>query len=271
MVNDFIQTYFINPILYGTGYNIYNTTVYAVLLIVSVYAVYKLLKKLKIRIDNKFLIGVFPFVALGGILRAFQDASVVVNPFLITPLIYFSIFFIAFAALLLSKGIEKLLRKEYYKIWALIGALACLTVLSQMGFVNITALLLVSAIFVGWCAVFFVAKKVFRRYKKVNAFLTNQNILLSLVHMFDATTTFVALYFFSYWEQHVVPSFVINILGPASMFLLKLPIVVAVLYLLDKELYKKQDLEKRNMIKLAILVLGLGTGLRNLLRLVMGV
>ena len=50
---------------------------------------YKLLIRLKIRIDNQFLIGVFPFVALGGILRAFQDASTVVNPLLVTPLIYF--------------------------------------------------------------------------------------------------------------------------------------------------------------------------------------
>ena len=268
MVNDFIETYFINPILYGTGYNIYNTLVYALVLILSVYAVYKLLIRLKIRIDNQFLIGVFPFVALGGILRAFQDASTVVNPLLVTPLIYFLIFFIAFTTLLASKGIEKLLKKQYYKTWALIGFVSCLFVLSQMTFVNITALVLVAGIFAAWCAAFFVIKR-FNKNKKISNFLTNQNIFLILVHMFDATTTFVALQFFSYWEQHVVPSFVINIFGPVSMFLLKLPIVILVLYLLDTELRK--DVQKRDMIKLAILVLGLGPGLRNLLRLIMGV
>ena len=268
MVNDFIETYFINPILYGSGYNIYNTLVYAIILILSVYVVYKLLIRLNIKIDNKFLIGVFPFVALGGILRAFQDASTIVNPLLVTPLIYFLIFFIAFTTLLASKGIEKLLKKEYYKTWALIGFVSCLLVLSQMTFVNIIALFLVIKIFSIWCAALFMIKR-FNKNKKISKFLTNQNIFLILVHMFDATTTFVALQFFSYWEQHVVPSFVINVLGPVSMFLLKLPIVVLVLYLLDKEMQK--DLQKRDMIKLAILVLGLGPGLRNLLRLVMGV
>ena len=47
-MQDFFQTYFIDPVMQGTGYNIYNTLVYALLLVIAVFATYKLLKKMKI-------------------------------------------------------------------------------------------------------------------------------------------------------------------------------------------------------------------------------
>ncbi|MDI6721605.1 MAG: DUF63 family protein, partial [Candidatus Aenigmarchaeota archaeon] len=47
----FFETYFIEPVLNGTGYNIYNTAVYAFLLIIAAFLTYKLLKILKIEID----------------------------------------------------------------------------------------------------------------------------------------------------------------------------------------------------------------------------
>ena len=45
---DFFQQYFIDPVMQGTGYNIYNTLAYALILILAVFATYKLLKKMKI-------------------------------------------------------------------------------------------------------------------------------------------------------------------------------------------------------------------------------
>ena len=86
--------------------------------------------------------------------------------------------------------------------------------------------------------------------------------------MFDASTTFVALQFFPYFEQHVLPGFFISMFGPVAMFFIKLPVVAAVLYYLDKDM---NEPEKKNFIKIVILILGLGPGLRNFLRLGMGV
>jgi len=63
---DFFQQYFIDPVMQGTGYNIYNTLAYALILILAVFATYKLLKKMKISIDDRFVIGVLPYVILGG-------------------------------------------------------------------------------------------------------------------------------------------------------------------------------------------------------------
>ncbi len=43
-LSNFIKKYFISPFKEGTGYNIINTTVYAVLLALIVYFIYYLIK-----------------------------------------------------------------------------------------------------------------------------------------------------------------------------------------------------------------------------------
>ena len=283
---DFFQTYFIDPIRFNTGYNIVNTAVYALVFVALVFATYKLLRLLKIKIDKKFFLAIVPYVALGAILRAWEDLIEATNtipgifsPFtvldafgtarnllLITPLIYIFMFFLTLAALLVSIGIEKKTKMPYYKAWLAIGILLCLVGLSQLRIQEAFALFAMLGIFSVWAIALGGARIAFRN-SPVRKLLTKENTLLILVHMFDATTTFVALQFFPYFEQHVVAGFVISFLGPAGIFALKLPVVSAVLYYMDKEVQG----EKRNFLKIAVLVLGLGPGLRNFLRLVMGV
>lgn len=291
---NFLGTYFIDPILNGTGYNIYNTITYALLLVFFVYLVYRMLKRLGILIDRKFFIGIVPFIALGGILRALEDyfaASGVnkaladsaiggfifssqsgefVNILLITPVIYFTIFLLAAASLLLSR---KFMPGEYHKVWFASGAIVCLAATAMMRFTNYQAALLMAGITAIWAVLFIAAKKaaIMKGLNKLGEFFSKENTFLLSVHMFDATTTFTAIQFYPYTEQHVLPGFLIGIFGPAVMFALKLTVVAFVLYYTDKELNRKDDIEKRNFIKIAILVLGLAPGLRNFLRLVMGV
>ena len=54
---DFIQEYFVNPILYQdryAPYNVYNTAVYAIIAIAAVYFLYRILQKKGVLIDEKF-------------------------------------------------------------------------------------------------------------------------------------------------------------------------------------------------------------------------
>ena len=268
---DFFQQYFIDPLIQGTGYNIVNTLTYAVLLIIAVFATYTLLKKMKISIDNKFIIGVLPYVILGGLLRALEDATSYGILFK-TPIIYIVIFVIAFVALLASKIIEIITKRvSYYKIWSAIGIVLIVVGLTQVAFHVPFAFAAIITLAIFWTVLLIFLKKLSDRTHKLQKLFTWENTSLLAVHMFDATTTFVALQYFPYFEQHVLPSFLINIFGPAVMFVLKFVVVGAVLYVLDKELKDKKDLEKRKFIKLVILILGLAPGLRNFFRLVMGV
>src|SRR3989338_8113612 len=107
----FIDAFFIQPLVQGTGYNIVNTATFGIILIAAAFVVYKILKKLRIKIDRSFLIGVIPFVAMGGIFRAWEDlgeATGAARNFLfISPLIYVTIFVIAFVSLLAVVAIER--------------------------------------------------------------------------------------------------------------------------------------------------------------------
>ncbi|MFH0949299.1 MAG: DUF63 family protein [Candidatus Aenigmatarchaeota archaeon] len=279
MFQDFFQTYYIDPIKYGTGYNIVNTLTYAIILILAAFGTYKLLKKMQIKIDKKFFFAIMPFIALGGMLRAFEDLSETIaaakNPFLITPLIYFTVFAIALLSLIVSIIVRRYAKIGYHKTWFSIGTLSCIVVLLSMAMnarqIQPNALLIMAGISVMWLAVLYGVKLVTSK-TRMKGFMSTENFFLLFVHMFDATTTFTALQFFpNYFEQHVLPGFFINMFGPAVIFVLKFAIVGAVLYFLDKDLSKPQDIEKRNFLKIVIMILGLGPGLRNFFRLVLGV
>ena len=266
----FFETYFVEPVLTGSGYNIYNTAVYAVLLIAAAFLTYRLLRFMKIDIDRKFFFCILPYVALGGFLRGLEDyfefAGLAKNVFLITPLIYVSLFVIALASLMFSVLMQKWTKTPYHKIWFVLGVIFNIIVISQMRLESSFALFAMLGIAAGWVSLLFVA----RNFTRARTFLSDENMLIMGAHLFDATTTYVALAFFpNYFEQHVLPGFFIGFLGPASMFLLKLIVVPLVLYAIDKELSKEH--QKRTFLKIVVLILGLGPGLRNFSRLVMGV
>lgn len=281
-MQDFFQTYFIDPVMQGTGYNIYNTLVYALLLVIAVFATYKLLKKMKIFIDNKFAMGILPYIILGGLLRALEDAAIVKGFWFKSPIIYIVIFAVAFVSLFASKMIEKLSAKrkrvlQYHIVWAAIGFALVLVGLTQVTVKSSFALAAIVTLSIFWAVLLIFLKKLSCRRldkasklrKSIASLFSWENTSLLSVHMFDATTTFTAIQYFPYFEQHVLPSFLINIFGPAIMFVLKFVVVSIVLYVLDKELAKEQ--EKKKFIKIVILILGLAPGLRNFFRLVMGV
>jgi uncharacterized membrane protein len=305
---DIFKQYFVDPIYYNTGYNIVNTAAFAIMLVAAVFLTYKLLKIMKIRIDQKFFIGIMPFIAMGGILRAYEDmieavgiqpsdifkgftmidaAGITRNLLLITPLIYFSIFAVALLSLIAAKLLSR--KIAYWKIWFALGIVIDIIFISQLRFSSpfaFTAILLITAF---WIAATYTAKITASHFKieKIKQFLTKENMFVINIHLFEATTTFVALQFpkelgLSYFEQHVVAGFFINQLGPASFFLLKLLIVPLVLYYFDKEFSstannarsKKHIIdngEKKTFLKIIVSILGMGPGLRNFLRLVAGV
>lgn len=271
--NSFIEDFFIKPLVEGTGYNIVNTLTFALILIAAAFSVYKILKKIGIKIDKNFIIGVSPFIAMGGILRAWEDlaeaSGIKRNFLLVSPFIYISIFLIAFILLIVTFYLSKKIRFSYYKIWFVSGALIDIYFLSQLRFSDSFAFVMVIIITLFWIVLFALTKFISKSsFPRLNSFLTGENLFIILAHLFDAATTFVALQYLGYFEQHVLPSFVIGMFGAWTMFLLKLIVVPIVLYAFDKEL--KEELEKKTFLKMVVLILGLAPGLRNWLRMIGG-
>lgn len=255
-LEDFFQTYFVNPIVLNQGYNAINTAVYAIILVTAAYIIYKVLKKLKVKIDKRLAISVAPFVLLGSSARILVDSGITDTFLLITPLIYFVIFAITFSVLLLSRFLEKKFKIPYYKIMTSVGIILVIFPLSLLRISNASTIIYVLGFYIIWPIIFYLIK------------WSNANKVVASIQMFDATNTFVALYFFGYSEQHVVPNIFINLFGPWAFIPVKAIAVIAALILIDK--YSK-DKEFNNYLKLIIAILGGATSVRDFFRLVAGV
>jgi uncharacterized membrane protein len=112
------------------------------------------------------------------------------------------------------------------------------------------------------------------KWKKAAVFTSGVNLTIVFGQFTDAAATFIAIDYYNYWEKHVVPGFLIGVLDSAAvMFLLKVIALFFAIYVLDIAL--KEELKHHRqivpLIKLAVLVLGLAPGTRDMLRLAMGV
>jgi len=100
------------------------------------------------------------------------------------------------------------------------------------------------------------------------------DIMMIFAQYLDGTATFFGIQFFSYSEKHVLPGFMMSNTGSAwVMFMLKTIVIILILYLIEGPY--RTELEKHpvllNILKLAVIVLGLATGTRDCLRISMGV
>jgi uncharacterized membrane protein len=255
---DFIQKYFIEPIYQGTGYNVYNTIVYGLLLGLGIIAVDKLLRRLKVRIDMNFYIATLPFLTLASLLRSLTDAHILPTSFfLITPGIFLTIFFVTLSCLLAARIIERKKSIEYHK-----NMLACGLIL-----VIPPSLLLLLNIFV-WSPIIMIAGvtlassvfllalfKVLRIDKK-------EIYLMGSAHMLDASATFVGIQFYGYWEEHIFENYLISLGGPLVIFPLKIIILLLIIYVLEK-------IENNSFWYFAIFLLGYAPGLRDTFKIML--
>jgi len=250
----------------GHYYTLPNTIVYSLLFALAVYLVYKyILKKIKFKIDTRFILSLVPFIFLGGIMRSLEDATFYQGFLFVSPGIYITVFFITLGSLLLSLLLEKYTKKKYWKFMLAIGSVLCLYNLYQVSFFGIKnwfGVLVVLGLVGLWSLIFGLVHIKFPRY------LSRLNYPILVSHLFDGSATFVAVYFFSYVEQHVLPGFLIGLGGPWVMFPLKIFIVWPVLYLIDK--YVEED-ELKVWLKVGVLILGLALGTRDILRMGMSV
>lgn len=265
MSGDFLHTYFIEPLYYNDmAYNVYNTPVYALILVLAVFALYKVLKWLKVPIDRKFFIATTPFILLAAVLRVMRDSGMVTSPMYVSPLIYFLVFGITFTILLCSVGFSRMQKKiPYHYLMFLIGVMLLIGFGFNIRFPNYIVIFQI----VGLTAV--IAALLYGGYKLKPLLFTPMNVAIMTAAMFDAVSTFVGVDFYGYGEKHVLPNFFFGLAGGAWVMLpLKFVVVLFAVYVIDKI---EGDTFFKNFVKFAILTVTLGPGARNTLRLAMGV
>lgn len=73
------------------GYNVVDTLAYALILVPAVLLIYRVLERLQVRVDTRFVFMLTPFLVLGGAARALEDSQYFHKPLayaFISPLIY---------------------------------------------------------------------------------------------------------------------------------------------------------------------------------------
>ncbi|NJE47808.1 DUF63 family protein [Thermococcus sp. GR7] len=265
---EFFYRYFIEPIINNEGYNIVNTFVYAIILGIAVLLLYRLLKRMGIKIDEHFFKALIPYMILGPLMRAMTDVGILPRTYLtVSPGGYFVIAAFALASL--------------YVVWRHVGSGEKFYPLYRdFGYVLLGGLVFILLINLDkvnfrwevfkYFVPILIAAEAFIWVLSKKVKLVGDNSLLFYTHFYDATTTFVGIQFFGFWEQHVLARKLMELSGtPAVIYPEKLLILLPIVWILDREM-KDEDPELINFVKLAMFILGFGPGTRNLLITLMG-
>ncbi|HEY9246861.1 MAG TPA: DUF63 family protein [Candidatus Methanoperedens sp.] len=277
----YIYRYYISGIVNDESYNPVDTITYAILLGISIFGVLRLLDKLKIEVNERFIVSVVPFILAGSSLRVLEDSGFFSPPLkylFITPVIYFVIFAVTITLLAIAVNLEKKkMIKDYHPFFAGAGVVWTL--------INIAALIMIGNVenpvpaFAILMLGILITSAAYLISRTANfALLTDKlNISILFAHMLDASSTFIGIDWLGYYEKHVAPTFFIDLAAnytdhPALiMYPLKLLVFIPVLYMLDNQFDRVKEKKLINLMKFVILVLGLSPATRNTLRILMGV
>jgi len=284
-LRDFIFDYYINPIIHDTGYNPVNTLTWALILApLCLILVLKLLRRFGVAIDEAFIAAVSPYILLGAVLRVVEDAELISPPIsymLISPLIYLLLIIYVISLLLIT---YKLCHRRYKPVFASIGLISLIATLVIIIVFNhvhehlwlpwvIPAVIGISGT---------ITSIIYAIGTKLHLHFLHSRLNLAALgaHMLDAASSYIGIDLLGYHGKHVLENLIVSHTGTAAgMFILKLGILIPVLYILDTQLGDDSDSDRdtdtdtelRNILLLAIIIVGLGPAARNTLRIALGI
>lgn len=258
-MDEFFYRYFVDPILNYSGYNLVNTLAYASILIFAIFFVYKILEKLKIEVNGKFGLALLPWIALGSFLRVLEDYYNI-SYLLVSPFIYIMIFLVTFSFLLLSLLLEKKTEITYLNFFFSFGFIFAgisFTQIKIINFIAISQILSLDLLFLIF--IFALGDKA-----RITKTLFNKFTIFS--QLYDSSSTFVAVQFYGFKEQHVLPNFIISLMGGNWIFFIfiKFLAVLIFVYFVDSNV---KDKNLNNWLKLVVVILGVAQGTRDMLSL----
>lgn len=279
--------------LESSNYTVVQTIIYALLVLLGLYLLYRWLKVKKISIDTPLMLSSLSYIILGGLLHVVYDTVVYIygSPqnapawriLLTTPQVYILILVLAMIVLYVSYKLqEKKIVVSYVPIFAGVGTAASVISFVYLvvfgltsGFGNgipkfdLVVLLIVVGIAAGAVAILWAFLHYVCRWKYVSH---PMYLALMASHFLDSSATAFAidLHPIGYIEQHVVGGNLIALTGTAySMFLLKLAVLIPSIWILEKFRHEKGMEGLWHLIIFAMMVVGLGPGIRDLFRMVL--
>ncbi|MDD3753130.1 MAG: DUF63 family protein [Methanobacterium sp.] len=251
-----------NFIYLHPGYTTLNTIVFGIILSLVILLIIRMFRWIE-KDPKDLFIPLIPFIFFGASARALVDNGIYpLTYILVTPGIYVLTGLSAIFAVLASVFIEHKTGWNYRYIILAIGAGMCLPNIYHAPHLNPIASLQILGSWALISAPFILLSK------KWGLLRDKFNLSVLLAHLLDASTTFIAVDYYGYGEQHVLPNALTQLADTAFvMYPLKIAVILSALYVIDTYV---EDRIIRSMLKLAIFILGLAPGLRNFLSLSMG-
>jgi uncharacterized membrane protein len=292
------------------GYTLVSEAGYAIVLLFMLAGVLLLVRRLGIGTDREIFFALIPFVLFGGALRAVEDANDAVpadaaaaitypaNALIISPVIYVTVFVVTLIALLVSLWLsQRDVVTDYEPVLAAFGTVAFILTLCYLVFLSVTTPAVgfypqMLVLTLGISAA--IALGVFYAIERVKPALHAGTGYIGLAILWgqalDGTANVLASDWalaiglpFRYSAKHpinaiivgfteaIFPPSVINTIGDSWPFLLvKVILAVGVIWLFDAEIFEESP-RYALLLMLAILVVGLGPGTRDMLRATFGI
>jgi uncharacterized membrane protein len=308
--DQFIWKYFWGPIVsdalgYSATYNgviaeekftLISEIIYGFLIIIVLIGLYKLMKRWNILVNFNFLLAIMPYIIAGSFTRVLEDSEFFIQPLVylfITPIIYFQILLLFLFFLIIGFYIKNRFKNSYLTINStlFVGGIIYLIPFfyyTYQGFIdsklnlgyNVRFDVFILIIFLVLVIIFsvFLISKLLKKYQFFHIFSKPLNLAMISGHMIDGISSYISIYdplkmgLPSYYEKHPASDFIMDI-WPPLFPIIKFALIIIVIILFDI-IYKK-DFEKYprlvNLLKIGIFILGFAPGLRDLLRVMIGV
>jgi len=260
---EFLSRYFIQPIYSGEGYNVYNTIAYGLLLGAGILGLERVISRLGLRVERRFLLALLPFMVFASASRSLVDAGIFPrSAWLITPGIFISTTAIAFASLFIALSSRRFL--PYHYTMLILGAPLALyplyraltSVYHWEPLLYMAGLLPLSIL----AFIFLLRRLGYRElgHDGVKAVFG--------AHMLDATATVVGVEYYGFFEEHVFEDWLIGIAGTAYIIY---PLKLLVLVVVVEAIKNMVEGENRNYWYLVFFILGFAPGLRDTLTIIL--
>ena len=289
------HTAYYNGVRASEGYTLESEITYGLILVIAIFGIYKLLKKYDIKIDWRFALVLMPYILFGPTSRVLEDTGYFSEPFVywfISPLIYFQIAAYALFFLFLGYYLEKKYKRPKVTVNSVLfsGGLLCLLPslfligIWLLGYrwnettgVRFDVFLIVVGLIVLIVGLVYLIARRFSSNEKIAVYRNPLNLSMLVGHLLDGLTSYISIsdpfgMGLSYAEKHPASNMLLNIWGPLFP-IVKFVLIIVVIYVFDV-LYKSELKNYQrlvNLLKIGILILGFSPGLRDLLRVTMGV
>jgi uncharacterized membrane protein len=285
-----------NGVITNEGYTMVSEITYGIILIFAIYLIYKLLKKLEIKVDWRFALVLMPYILYGPITRVLEDTGFFDEPFVywfISPLIYLQTAFLAIFFLLIGYYFEKKFKITKINVNSVLFVGGFILLISSLipiaqwltgdrwGIttgIRFDIFELIIGIIISITGIIFAIGFIFRKNENIAKLKNPLNLAMIFGHLLDGITSYISIKdplnmsFITYTEKHPASNVLLEIWGPLFP-IVKFVLIIVVIYVFDI-LYKKElknYVSLVNLIKIGILILGFSPGLRDLLRVTMGV